>query len=115
MSRRSFIYLVCAVLMLIAQHGALTHAVWHLGEGWSVEEHLQLDGESLGSDGDSESTQSNLCDLHIVMSSLLAGDCAGPSMLNAALLHQPLAASFAVWPARQFLLTPPARAPPALL
>ena len=115
MSQRSFINLVCAVLMLIAQHGALTHAVWHLGETLSAEEHLKLGGDFPGSDRDNGSTQSKLCDLHIVMSSLLAGDCAGPSMPDAALLLQSLATSFAVWRARQLRLTPPARAPPVLL
>ena len=115
MTQRFFIYLVYVVLMLIAQHGALTHSVWHLGENLSAQHLVEHDADSQVPDRSNDSTQSKLCDLHVVMSSLLAGDCAGPSIPHAALLFQSLATSFAVWWAGQLLLTPPARAPPVLL
>ena len=115
MTQRFFIYLVYVVLMLIAQHGALTHSVWHLSENLPVQHLVEKDADSQVPDRSNGPTQSKLCDLHIVMNSLLAGDCASPSIPDAALLLQSLATSFAVWRVGRLLLTPLARAPPVLL
>ena len=103
------------MLMLIAQHGVLTHSVWHLGENLAAHEYVEHDGDSQPTDRRNGSTQSKLCDLHILMGSLLAGDCGGPSISNSVLLPPVLATYSASRPVAQLLLIPPARAPPVLL
>ncbi len=115
MKQRYFVHFACAVLMLIAQHGVLTHGVWHLGENLSAHAHVKLGGNSQVPDRSNGSTQSKLCDLHIVMSSLLAGDSTGPSIQHPALLPQAHATFFTVPLFAELRLTPPARAPPVLL
>jgi hypothetical protein len=114
MSKRSFLHLACAILLLIAQHGALTHSVWHLG---NLPGHAQED-QRVGSHSpgqDDPKSQSRLCDLHFAMGALFAADCGGAGIVDAAPLTQSLATPSAAWRTAHALLTPPSRAPPVLL
>jgi len=113
-SQRSFLHFACAVLLLIAQHGALTHSIWHLARP-APAQLTALDDEHHSPERNDRSPQSKLCDLHFALGSLLAGDCPGQAVAHdVALSHRPVATA-AVWRAAQPLVTPPSRAPPALL
>ena len=101
--------------MLIAQHGVLTHSVWHLGDRLSTHDYVEHDRDPQPPDRGNGSTQSKLCDLHSLMGSLLAGDCGGPSTFDSILLLHVLATFAALPRVARLLLTPPARAPPVLL
>jgi hypothetical protein len=102
-----------ALLLLVAQQGALTHSVWHLHD------HLPAHGQQQAADtasshgGNEPSSQSRLCDLHSVLGTLLAGDCGGQTVLAAPALSHGLTASAATWRFAQTATTPPSRAPPA--
>jgi hypothetical protein len=113
-SQRSFLHLACALLLLLAQHGALTHSVWHLSRH-APAEHANADGKRYAPERNDGSPQSRLCDLHWAMGSLLAGDCAGQSVSDTLPLSHWLAASTAAWRVAQPVVTPPSRAPPVLL
>ena len=115
MSQRSFLHFACALLLLIAQHGALTHSVWHLGRHAPAQHAGLEDGEYHSPERNDRSPQSKLCDLHFALGSLLAGDCPGQVVAHDAALSHRLVAASAVWRAAQPLLTPPSRAPPVLL
>ena len=115
MSQRYLLNFACAVLLLVAQQAALTHAVWHLGK--DVPAQVQEDsGSGSHLPGDSErSLQSRFCDLHFAMGSLLSGDCAGQGLSDSLPLGHSLATSTAAWRVAQPLLIPPSRGPPVLL
>ena len=69
--KRSLLQLVCILALLAAQHGALTHAVWH------AREHVPLQAQQHdhGPDdaGDERSSQADLCGLHILLGTVLGG------------------------------------------
>ena len=113
-SKRSLLHFAGALLLLIAQQGALTHSIWHLGRQ-ATAEHVAVDGEFHSSDRPDRAPQSKLCDLHFALGSLLAGDCPGQSVLEEAPVSHRLVAVSAVWRVAQPLLTPPSRASPVLL
>ena len=112
MNRRWLLHLACVFLLLIAQHGAFTHSVWHLGDHLPIQAQGELESAPAQDD---HAPQSKLCDLHFAMGSLLAGDCAGQGVADAAPLSPILATTPAVWRVAQPSLTPPTRAPPVLL
>ena len=115
MSRRALLHLAFAALLLLAQHGAITHSVWHLGSHAPAQAHAGLDGGAHAPGHDDRSPQSKLCDLHFAMGSLFAADCGGQSIAEAVQLYRWLATSTATWRVAQLLRTPPSRAPPVLL
>jgi hypothetical protein len=116
MIRRSLLHFACALLLLVAQHGAITHSVWHLGKHAPAQSQPQAQLHAASHSPDSDrSPQSRLCDLHFAMGSLLTGDCGSQFVPDAAPLSHWLATSAAVWHVAQPLLTPPSRAPPVLL
>lgn len=114
MSKRSFLRFTCAFLLLIAQQGALTHSVWHLGRH-APAQHVEADGEFQTPERNDGSPQSKLCDLHFALGSLLAGDCPGQAVPDQVALSHWLATSAAIWRVAQPVVTPPSRAPPVLL
>jgi hypothetical protein len=113
-SKRPFLHFACALLLLIAQHGALTHSIWHLG-GQAAAQHVETDGGFHSPDRQDRSPQSKLCDLHFAMGSLLGGDCAGQSVPGALALSHWIAASDSAWHVAQPFLSPHSRAPPVFL
>jgi hypothetical protein len=114
-TRRPFLHLAFAALLLLAQHGAITHSVWHLGKHAPAQAHVEADGDAHAPGHNDHSPQSRLCDLHFAMGSLLGADCGGQSAPETVQLSHWLATSAATWRAAQLLLTPPSRAPPVLL
>ena len=115
MSKRPFAHFACAVLLLVAQYGALTHSVWHLGRHLPAKAHASLDAGSQKSAPADRTPQSRFCDLHFAMGSLLTGDCAAHAAADTPDLSPWLAAAVVDGRAGQSLLTPPSRAPPVLL
>ena len=114
-SKRSWLNLAFAALLLVAQHGAITHSVWHLGQHATAQTQAGLDGGAHAPGQDDHSPQSKLCDLHFAMGSLLAAECGGHGVPETAQLSHWLAPSSATWRVEQPLLSPPSRAPPVLL
>ena len=117
MARRAFLNFTCAVLLLVAQYGALTHAVWHLHDYFPAHQKQGLAGTGAAQQqGDSgQPSQSRLCDLHFALGALLAGDCGGKTAaVPADVLHW-LATPATAWRVAQSTATPPSRAPPVLL
>ena len=114
MTKRSLLHVAFAALLLLAQHGAITHSVWHLGKHVPAQAQAGLDGGA-HAPGQDHSPQSRLCDLHFAMGSLFAADCGGQSLAEAVQLSHWLATSTATWQVTQPPLSPPSRAPPVLL
>ena len=116
MSKRSHLHLLFAVLLLFGQYGALTHWAWHLANHAPAKGSPSVPvSDSQGSAPSGGTLQATLCDLHMAMGSLLAGDCATAKALPAAELRHGFAQPVASVHFAQAALTPPARAPPALL
>jgi hypothetical protein len=114
-TKRSLLHLATAALLLIAQHGAITHSVWHLGNHAPAQALAGLDGGAYAPGQEDHSPQSRLCDLHLAMGSLFAADCGGHSVPETAQLSHWLAPSTVTWRVAQPSLPPPSRAPPVLL
>ena len=77
--RRSLLQLICIFALLVAQFGALTHAVWHApGPPPDRAAHFHPadpgHGEDDGHDG-GHSSQDRLCSLHALLAAVLG--CAG--------------------------------------
>ena len=115
MIRRSLLHFTCAILLIVAQQGALTHFVWHLNHHTPGHAYDELSSRSHSPQPNDRKPQPTLCDLHFAMGSLLAGDCAGTSLAAAAQPSSLFTVPSAVWRANHNLLTPPSRAPPVLL
>jgi hypothetical protein len=115
MAKRSALHFLCALLLLVAQHGALTHSVWHLGNPLPAQEYHDHAGAAHGHDDDGQSSQSKLCDLHAALGTLLAGGCAGQPAVALTNLSHELATAFATWRVAESTATPRSRAPPVLL
>jgi len=115
MVKRAMLHFACALLLLVAQHGALTHSVWHLHD--HLPAHGQQQAADLASqhDGGEPSSQSRLCDLHFALGTLLAGDCGGQPALATVTPSHGLSVFTAVWRAAQPAAVPPSRAPPVFL
>jgi len=115
MAKRSALHFLCALLLLVAQHGALTHSVWHLGNPLPAQEHHEHAGAA-HDDGDAgHSSQSKLCDLHAALGTLLAGGCAGQAVVALTDLSHELVTAPAIWRVAESTATPHSRAPPVLL
>ena len=114
MAKRVFLHFVCALLLLVAQHGALTHSVWHLHDHFPAHEQHDPAGAAHQHEDDEHSSQSRLCDLHFALGTLLAGDCGAQPVLATTVLSRWLATSGADWRIAQPAATPPSRAPPVL-
>ena len=115
MAKRAFLHFACALLLLVAQNGALTHSVWHLHEHFPAQEQQEFAGAVQHQQDGGHSPKSRLCDLHFALGTLLAGDCGGKTAaIPADVLHW-LATPTTVWRVAQSTATPPSRAPPALL
>ena len=115
MAKRAFLHFACALLLLVAQHGALTHSVWHLHDHFPAHEQQDSAGAEHHPHDDGQSSQSRLCDLHYALGVLFAGDCGGKTAAVAAEVSHWLAAPTGVWRVAQSTTTPPSRAPPVLL
>jgi hypothetical protein len=114
-SKRTFFHFACAFLLLISQHGALTHSIWHLGRHLPAQAHASLDAGAQKPAPKDRSPQSRLCDLHFAMGSLLTGDCAAQAATDAVEPIRWLETAAFDGRTSQSLLTPPSRAPPVLL
>ena len=115
MAKRAALNFLCALLLLVAQHGALTHSVWHLGNPLPTQEHHDHAGAAHGHDDDGQTSQSKLCDLHAALGTLLTGGCAGQPAVALTDLSHELATASASWRVAESTATPHSRAPPVLL
>lgn len=79
---RFLLQLTCIFALLAAQHGALTHAVWHLHEGLPAQAHPQGDHHDHARDDadDGSPSQADLCGLHVLLGTVLG--CAGAAGLQ---------------------------------
>ena len=75
--KRGLMQIVFAALLLVAQHGALTHHVRHLQD--------RLPAQAQQQDQTQKSTHAGLCDFHVSFAQVLgAVNCATPPLLLAA-------------------------------
>ncbi|HXF67356.1 MAG TPA: hypothetical protein VNK67_11765 [Burkholderiales bacterium] len=74
--KRAFPWLVCVLLLVVAQQGALTHAIWHLhahdvgSAARPAPAHSGQDGHAAGHPAD-DSPQSGLCGFHLAFGQVL--------------------------------------------
>jgi hypothetical protein len=115
MAKRALLHFACALLLLVAQHGALTHSVWHLHDHLPAHEQQGSAGAAQHPHDDGQNSQSRLCDLHFALGALLAGGCGGKAAAVPAAVSHWLATPTTVWRVAQSSTTPPSRAPPVLL
>jgi hypothetical protein len=115
MAKPAFLHFVCALLLLVAQHGALTHSVWHLHDHLPAHQQQDIADAAQHQQDGGHSSQSRLCDLHFALGTLLAGDCSGQPVPATTVLSNWLATSGAAGRVAQPATTPPSRAPPVLL
>jgi hypothetical protein len=113
--KRYFLRIACVLLLLLAQQGALTHGIWHLGNFSVGNLHSAQDDDLRGSRPNDPSPQSGLCDFHFALGALLAvggpGEMAIPA-IRPVLTRETFPERFRHSPSR---LTPFSRAPPVFL
>lgn len=106
-SRRVLLLTVLVALLLVAQHAALTHPVWHLHDGRSAPGEQQDNGK--------KSAHSALCEFHVSFAEVLGAVSCDKVSLKVA--HNAVELSinrFApAFPAN--LVVPASRGPPVLL
>lgn len=105
--KRGLLQITLAAMLLAAQHGALTHQVWHLQDRTPVQAQQQ--------DGSKKAAHSGLCDFHVSFAQVLgAVDCAKLT-LRIATNDAERGAGFssATFPAT--VVVPASRGPPVLL
>jgi len=74
MTRRACINFLCAFLLLVAQHGALTHALWHAGHAHDAHQSYAHDqADSYRGKGKIPSGQSSLCPFDMAFGQVLGG------------------------------------------
>ena len=107
MLKRGLMRIVLAALLLVAQHGALTHHVRHLQD--------RLPAQAQQQDQKQKSAHSGLCDFHVAFAQVLgAVNCANPPLRLASNTVEHHGNHFPpACPAD--LVVPASRGPPALL
>ena len=117
--RRAFLRLILVGLLLVGQHGALSHAVWHLHDFLPAHGQHDHDGGPSGAahdhDGDEHSSQAELCDLHLAFGTLLSGGGAAAPALLATDLTSVTCSSSPRWHIAQSRVAFHSRAPPVFL
>jgi hypothetical protein len=76
MSRRYFhtLYTLCVLVLLVAQHGALTHAVWHVYKAHQAQAYADSDrGDAYLSGRESPSKPVDLCAFDLAFGQVLGG------------------------------------------
>ena len=76
--KRLFLPLLCAVLLGLAQFGALTHAVWHAHAPGLI---TTAAAQQHGHDQPAQRAQGDLCAFHAVFGQVLGGAASAPSQL----------------------------------
>jgi hypothetical protein len=73
--KRAFLQLVCILLLLFAQHGALTHAIWHAHEHLPAQIRTDTDPAHDHDDTDDGQplSQSSLCGFDLAFGQVLGG------------------------------------------
>jgi hypothetical protein len=107
MLKRGLMQIVLAALLLVAQHGALTHQLRH----WQD----RLPAQAQQQDDKQKSAHSGLCDFHVSFAQILgAVDCATPHLRLATNTVEHHGNHFPpAFPAD--LVVPASRGPPAIL
>jgi len=115
MARRAFLQYVCVFLLLVAQQGALTHALWHAGH--AHDEHSSAHGQEDSYKNDSEhpSNQASLCAFDIAFGQVLGGMHGGTMPLACAPIVPERFHDLATPRLRAEALSPRSRGPPVLL
>ena len=113
-TKRAFLRIFVAALLLVAQHAAFTHAIWHAHDGLAGHVHDTAVVHS-GESHDGDSTQAQLCGFHVAFGQVL-----GTAHGNAATFAAPvLDAAHGTMPdgsCRRIATVPPqSRSPPVLL
>ncbi len=105
--KRGLLQILLTALLLVAQHGALTHQTRHLQE--------RLPEQSQQQDQKQKSAHAGLCDFHVTFAQVLgAVDCAKMPLRLARSTVEPSLSHFPpAFPAN--LVVPASRGPPVLL
>jgi len=111
MTRRAYLQYFCVFLLLVAQQGALTHAVWHAHDGHHSHAHEQ-DGAH---EDESPSIQSTLCAFDMAFGQVLGGTHGGTMALAYAPIVLERFHDLTTPRLRAEAVSPKSRGPPALL
>jgi hypothetical protein len=105
--KRALLQVACVLLLLVAQHGALTHQVRHL--------HDRLPAQVQQHDDGKQGSQSGLCDFHIAFAQILGtvSSAALPLRIAANTVERSTNHLPPAFPAN--LVVPASRGPPVLL
>jgi hypothetical protein len=105
--KRGLLQMVLAALLLVAQHGALTHQVRHL--------HDRLPAQVQQHDDGKQRSQSGLCDFHIAFAQILGtvSSAALPLRIAANTVERSINHFPPAFPAN--LVVPASRGPPVFL
>lgn len=103
--KRALLQFICIFFLLVAQHGALVHAVWHGYRQLPLQQH----------EDDEHSPQTGLCDYHAALGEVLGGvqAPAAPHLVCVAVTDAASQPDFPFLPATP--VAPASRGPPALL
>jgi hypothetical protein len=111
-TRRVFLRIVLAALLLVAQHAAVTHAIWHASD--ELAGHLHDHGAAHPGESHEDSTQAELCGFHLAFGQVL-GTAHGNAATFAAPVLDAEHASVADSSCRHIATVPPqSRSPPSL-
>ena len=105
--KRGLLQIALVALLLAAQHGALTHQVWHLQDRLPVQVQQH--------DGSKKATHAGLCDFHVAFVQILGAVSSATQPLRLATNGAERGASLFSHPFPANLVVPASRGPPVLL
>lgn len=111
MIKRVFLQCVCIMLLLVAQHGALTHAVWHANERLSASAHHGHDVEP----GGQSAPDSSLCSFDFSFGEVMGGVSAACVLIATPRFDDERVAQFLNARGSSEAVAALSRGPPALL
>ena len=105
--KRGFLQIALAALLLVAQHGALTHQTRHLQD--------HLPAQSQQHDDGKQRSQSGLCDFHVAFAQILGAVSLAALPLRLATNGAERGGGLFSHPFPATLVAPASRGPPVLL
>jgi len=112
-TKRVFLQIVLAALLLVAQHAAFTHAIWHAHDGLAGRVHDTAVVHS-GESHDDDSTQAQLCGFHVAFGQVLGTASGNAATFAAPLLDTEHVSNPDLFRLRVAAHPPQSRGPPAV-
>ena len=105
--RNAVVHFICALLLLIAQQGALSHQIWHAANS-------AAHSDAAPDTNNPEPKKTSLCDLHTALGAVLGALNGAPHGSQVDAFEQLRFAAAAPAEPRLVSLAPASRGPPAL-